>query len=90
MCRRNKSMTLSVATIEAEALKDFLKSVSKATLNFGKKVANSPLRAFEMANKIGSASASRNPRSALSATPNLIKYETTGEGIKVVQKGRGL
>ena len=40
MCRRNNSMTVSDATIEAEGLKDFLKSVGKATANFGKKVAS--------------------------------------------------
>ena len=38
--RRNKSMTVSDATIEAEGLKDFFKSVGKATVNFGKRVAN--------------------------------------------------
>ena len=37
-----------------------------------------------------SAAASRNPRAALSATPDLIKFATNGEGIKVVQNGRGL
>ena len=31
-------MAVSDATIEAEGLKDFLKSVGKATVNFGKKV----------------------------------------------------
>ena len=40
--------------------------------------------------KIGSAAASRNPRAPVSATPDLIKFETTGEGIKVEQKERGL
>ena len=89
-CRRNKSMTVSVTTIETEGLKDFFKSVSKATVNFGKKVANTPVRALEIASKIGSAAASRNPRAALSATHDLIKLASTGEGIKVVQKGRGL
>ena len=89
-CGRNKSMTVSDATIEAEGLKDFFKSVGKATVNFGKKVANNPVRALEKASKIGSAAASRNPRAALSATPDLIKFATTGEGIKVVQKGRRL
>ena len=89
-CKRNKSMTVSDATIEAEELKDFFKSVGSATVNFGKKVANNPAGALEMASKIGSAAASRNPRAALSATPDLIKFATTGEGIKVVQKGRGL
>ena len=79
-------MIVSDATIEAEGLKDFFKSVG----NFGKKVANNPVRALEIASKIGSAAAIRNPRAALSATPDLIKFATTGEGIKVVQKGRGL
>ena len=87
-CKRNKSMTVSDATIEAEVLRDFCKSVGKTTVNFGKKVANNPVGALEIASKIGSAVASRNPRAALSATPDLIKFATTGEGIKVIQKGR--
>ena len=82
-------MTVSDATIEAEGLKDFFKSVGKATVNFGKKVANNAVRALEIASKIGSAAASRNPKAALAATLDLIKFATTGEGIKVVQKGRG-
>ena len=90
LCRRNKSMTVSDATIEAEGLKDFFKSVGRDAVNFGKKVANNPVRALEIASKIGIAAASRNPRAALSATPDLIKFATTGEGIKVVQKGRWL
>ena len=89
-CRRNKLMTVSDATLEAEGLKDFFKSVGKATVNFGKKVAKNPVRTLEIASKIGSAAASRNPRAALSATPDLNKFATNGEGIKVVQKGRGL
>ena len=89
-CRRNKSMTVSDATIEAEGLKDFFKSVGRATVNFRKKVANNPVRALEIASKIGSVAASRNPRAALSATPELIKFATTDECINVVQKGRGL
>ena len=89
-CKRNKPMTVSDSTIEAEGLKDFFKSVRRATVNFGKKVATNPIRALEIASKIGSAAASRNPRVALSATPDLIKFATTGECIKVVQKGRGL
>ena len=89
-CKRNKSMTVSDATIESEGLKDFFKSVGRAKVNFGKKVANNPVKALEIASKIGSAGASRNPREALSATPDLIKFATTGEGIKVIQKGRGL
>ena len=33
MCRKNKSMTVINATIEAEGLKDFFKSIGKATVN---------------------------------------------------------
>ena len=89
-CNRNKSMTVSDATIVAEGLKDFFKSVGKATVNFGKKEAHNPVRALEIASKIGRAAASRNTRAALSATPDLIKFATTAEGIRVVQKSRGL
>ena len=88
--KRNKSVTISDATIEAEGLKDFFSSVGRATVNFGKKVANNPARALEIASKIGCAAASRNPRAALSATPDLIKFATTDECVKVVQKGGGL
>ena len=84
-CRRNKKMTVSDATIEAEGLKDFFKSDRKARVNFGKKVANNPVRALEIASKIGSAAASRNPRAALSVTHDLIKLATTGEGKEAVQ-----
>ena len=49
-----------------------------------------PLRTLEIANRIGSAAATRNPKAALAATPELIKFAKTGEGIKVVQKARGL
>ena len=89
-CRSNRSLTVSDATIKAEGLKKFFKSVGRATVNFGKKVANNPVRALEIESKIGSAAASRNPKAALAVTPDLIKFATTGEGIRVVQKGRGL
>ena len=42
-CKRNKSMIVSDSTIEAEGLKGFFKSVGKAAVNFGKKVANNPV-----------------------------------------------
>ena len=37
-CRRNKSMTVSDATIEAEGLKDFFKSVVKLRLTLERKL----------------------------------------------------
>ena len=70
-------------------MKDSFKSVGKATVNFRKKVANNPVTALEIASKIGSAAASKNPRAALSATPDLNKLATTGEAIKVVPKEEG-
>ena len=89
-CKRNKSMTISDATIEAEGNKDFFQSFGRARFSFGKKVYNNPVKALEIASKIRIAAASRNRRADLSATTDLIKYATTGEGIKVVQKGRSL
>ena len=44
-CKTKKSMTVSDASIEAEGLKDFFKSVGRATVNFGKKVAKNRVRA---------------------------------------------
>ena len=83
-------MNVSEATIEAEGLKDFLKSAGKATYNFGRKVANNPVKALEIANKIGSAAPTKNHRAALAATRDLIRFAPTGEGIGIVQKERGL
>ena len=89
-CRRKKSMSVPDATIEAEGLKDLFKCVGKATVNFGKKVANNPLRALEIASKMGSADACRNPQAFLASIPDLIELATTDEGIRVVQKNRGI
>ena len=50
-CKRNKSVTVSDATIEAEGLKDFFKSSGKATVIFGKKVANNPVKALAIGSK---------------------------------------
>ena len=52
MSRRINSLTVSDATIEAEGLKYFFKSVVKATVNLRKKVANNPVRALAIASKI--------------------------------------
>ena len=74
-CKRNKSMTVSDATIEAEGLNDIFKSVGKATISFGNKVANKPVRALVIESKIGVAAASRNPRATLSNTPDLFNFQ---------------
>ena len=63
-------MAVSYAKIAAEGLKDFFKSVGKPTVDFGKKVAINPVRVLEIAGKIGSAAATRNPIAALAAKPD--------------------
>ena len=47
------------------------------TVNFGNKIANNRVRALEIASKLRDAAGSGNPRLALSATPDLIKFATT-------------
>ena len=79
-------MTVTEATIEAEESKDVFKCVGKARLNFGKKIANNPVRALEITSKTGCAAASRNQRAALSAATDLINFTTIGEGMRVTQK----
>ena len=46
--------------------------------------------ALEIASKTRSAAVSRNPRAAISATPDLIKFATTSEILRVVQNRRRL
>ena len=74
------------ATIEAEGLKHLFQSVGNATVKFGKKVAYSPVRALEIASKIGSAAATKSLKAALSATPELIYFATTGKRFKLYKK----
>ena len=64
-------MAVSDAKKEAAGLKDFFKSVGKATINLGKK-ANNPERALEIASKIGSAAATRNPKELGQLQPSLL------------------
>ena len=82
-------MTVSDATIEGEGLKDFFKSVGKAAVGFGKKVANNPVRALEIASNIGQAAVTRDPKAALNVTPDLIKFATTGKGLTIIDNKTG-
>ena len=66
-------MTVKDATMEAEGLGDFFKSVGKSTKKLWKD-ANIPLRALELASILGTAAETKNSKA------------TTGECIKVVQK----
>ena len=48
------------------------------------------MRTIELASNIGTSVAIKNPGRVLSQTHDLIKYATTGEGIKIFKKCRGL
>ena len=50
---KKKSMNLSEATTQDEGLRDFIKNVGEATINFEKKVPNNPITALEISSKIG-------------------------------------
>ena len=56
-CNRNKSMTVSDKTIEAEGLKDFFKHLGKAAKSVGKKVLANQGRALEIGAQLGAAAA---------------------------------
>ncbi len=83
VCQRNKSMTVSDNTIQAEGLGKVSKAIGKAAVGFGKKVANNPGRALEVGANLATAIASRKPSAVLSQTPDLIKFATTGKGITI-------
>ena len=80
-------MTVSDALIVAESLKDFCKNVAEEAVSFGKNT--KPVIELKMASNICTSLDIKNPARAFSSTLDLIKYDTTGEIVEVVQKGRG-
>ena len=60
-------------------------SFSRANIS-GKNFANNPMRA----SSIGTVAATKNLKQALAANPDFFNFDTTGEGMKVVQKSRCL
>ena len=84
-CSRNKYIIVSDQTIEAEGLKDFFKHLGKAAKSVGKKVLANPGRALKIGAQLGAAAASKNPRAALAATPDVIKFVHTGKGLYLPQ-----
>ena len=65
ICNRNKSLTVSDNTKQAEGLSDFFKNLGKKGLNVSKKMARNvlkkPGRALENGANVGTAFASRRP-----------------------------
>ena len=80
-----KSMTLSHNTIQAEGLADFFRNLGKSSVEVGKKLTKNvlkhPGRAPEIGANVGSAFASRSPKTTLSSIPEFIKFFHTGKGL---------
>ena len=80
-CKRNRSIIVSDQTIQAEGLSDFFRGVGKADKNVGKKWLNYSWRALELAAKIGTAAASKNPWMIAATAPDIIKFVHQGKGL---------
>ena len=85
VCNRKKCMTVSDNTIKAEGLSSFFKNLGKISAKAGKKLATNvlknPARALEISANVATAAASRNPKAALSALPEVIIFYHTGKGL---------
>ena len=84
ICDKRKSMIVSDNVIQAEGLGDFFKNLGKVSSKAAKKLArkalNNPSRFLGIGDNVAAATASRNPRAALSALPELINFYHTGKG----------
>ena len=85
ICNRKKSMTVSDNTIKAEGLGSFFKNLGKISAKAGKKLATNalknPARFLEIGANVATAAASRNPKAALSALPEVISFYHNGSGL---------
>ena len=80
-CKRNKSLIVSDQNIQAEVLSDFFRGVGEAAKNAGKKIPNNPGRALEIAAKIGTLAASKNPNFIAATAIDIIKFVHQGKGL---------
>ena len=78
-------MIVSDNTIQAEGLGDFFKKLGKVSGKAPKKLANNalknPSRFLEIGANVAAATASRNPKAALSALPEVIVFYHAGKGL---------
>ena len=85
ICDRKKSMIVSDNTIQAEGLGDYFKKLGKVSGKAAKKLATNalkhPSRFLEIGANVAAATASRNPKAALSALPEVINFYHTGKGL---------
>ena len=84
ICDRKKSMIVSDNTVQAKGLGDFFKKLGKVSGKAAKKLATNalknPSRFLEIGANVDAATASRNPKAALSALPEVINFYHTGKG----------
>ena len=80
-------MTVSDNTIKAEGFGDFFKKLGKVSSRAAKKLASNalknPARFLEIGANVAAATASRNPKAALSALPEVITFYHTGKGLNL-------
>ena len=85
ICDRKKSMIVSDNTIQAEGLGDFFKKLGKVSGKAAKKLATNalknPARFLEIGANVAAATASRNPKAALSTLPEVINFYHTGKSL---------
>ena len=85
ICDRKKTMIVSDNVIQAEGLGDFFKKLGKVSGKAAKKLATNalknPARFLEIGANVAAATASRNPKAAFSALPEVINFYHTGRGL---------
>ena len=85
ICDKRKSMIVSDNLIQAEGLGDFFKNLGKFSSRAAKILATSalqnPARFLQSGANIATATASRNPKAALSTLPEVINFYHTGKGL---------
>ena len=78
-------MILSDNVIQAEGLGDFFNKFWKNSSRAAKKLASNalknPSRFLEIGANVAAATASRNPKAALSEIPEIINFSHTGKGL---------
>ena len=78
-------MTVSDNTIQAEGLGSFFKNLGRISAKAGKKLATNilknPGRALEIGANVATAAATRNPKAALWALPEVINFYYKGRGV---------
>ena len=84
VCDTKKSMYVSANTIQAEGLGDFFKNLGKvsgkADKNLATNALKNPSRILEIGANVAAAAASKNPKAALSALPEVNIFYHKGEG----------